>query len=192
MGELGAQGNWYLPGSETAVPSHGDGGQSGFYRNRDLGKVRLNRRSEATSLTGLFRCTIPDSSGQNLTFFIGAYSNGDGEILYYQKNFTYFAILHACLIGRPSVQSLEIDRDNITLTCISSGGPATNVIWTKQGTPVDENLFNRSQRVLDIANATYENVLSTNNRENVVGFFSCTVCNSRGCDSRLGFSHGNY
>ena len=95
------------------------------------------------------------------------------------------------MIGRPSVQSLEIDRDNITLTCISTGGPATNVIWMKQGTPVDENIFSRSQRVLDTANATYENVLSSDNRENLVGSFNCTVCNSRGCDSRLNFSQGN-
>ena len=95
------------------------------------------------------------------------------------------------IIGKPSVQSLEIDSDNITLTCISTGGPATNVIWTKQETPVDENLFNRSQRVLDTAASTYENLLSSNNRENIVGSFNCTVCNSRGCDSRLNFSHGS-
>ena len=78
--QLGPQGNWYYPGSDTAVLSYSNRGQSGFYRNRYLSKVRLHRISETTSPTGLFRCTIPDSSDQSLTIFIGVYSMENGEI----------------------------------------------------------------------------------------------------------------
>ena len=81
MGTLEVQGNWYYPGNETTVPSNGTRGQSGFYRNRDLSRIRLHRRDEIISPTGLFRCTIPDSSDQDQTIFIGIYSTGNGKIL---------------------------------------------------------------------------------------------------------------
>ena len=81
MGALVVQGNWYFPGNDSAVPSAGTDGQSGFYRDRDLSKVRLHRRDWITFPSGLFRCTIPDSSDQDQTIFIGIYSMGNGEIL---------------------------------------------------------------------------------------------------------------
>ena len=82
MGTLDVQGNWYFPGNDSAVPSAGTDGQSGFYRNRDLSKVRLHRREGITSPTGLFRCTIPNSSDEDQTILIGIYSTGNGKILF--------------------------------------------------------------------------------------------------------------
>ena len=87
------------------------------------------------------------------------------------------------LIGKPSIQLLTVDKDNITITCISTGGPATTVTWMKNGECVHDSLFHTSQRVLDTGNATYENLISSDNAENIVGSFTCQVCNARGCDS---------
>ena len=79
---VGAQGNWFFPGSNSAVPPADSRGQSGFYKNRGLSKVRLHRRDGITmsSPNGLFKCTIPDSNNQTLKIFIGVYTMGNGEI----------------------------------------------------------------------------------------------------------------
>ena len=45
-----------------------------YYRNRGIGFIRLNRRPNGT-ITGQFRCEIPDASGTlvNLTINIGMF-----------------------------------------------------------------------------------------------------------------------
>ena len=41
--------------------------------------VRLNRRNNATSPTGVYRCEIPDASGTNQTLYVGIYVESGGE-----------------------------------------------------------------------------------------------------------------
>ena len=55
----GGTGEWYFPNNER-VGTMGDGGS--FYRNRDIGVVRLNRRYDAMMPTGSFCCEIPDAN----------------------------------------------------------------------------------------------------------------------------------
>ena len=71
------------------------------------------------------------------------------------------------------------DRDNTTLTCTSTGGPPTSVTWRKNGVPVNNSLYQQSQRVVDTETATYENILF-NVISKFVGTFSCEVGNVRG------------
>jgi hypothetical protein len=59
-GRFGALGEWVYPnGSLVRVQGDGDD----VYRDRGLGIVRLNRRNNATSPTGLFCCVVPDAVG---------------------------------------------------------------------------------------------------------------------------------
>ena len=53
-------GEWYYP-NNTAVSTLGSGFD--FYRNRGPQAVRLNRRNNALSPTGRYRCMLPDASG---------------------------------------------------------------------------------------------------------------------------------
>ena len=63
----GGDGEWYFPNNERV----GTIGRNGsFYRNRDQGVVRLNRRYNAMMPTGLFCCEIPDTNGINRTICI--------------------------------------------------------------------------------------------------------------------------
>ena len=56
-GEGGALGEWLYPNrSLVRVKDSGDD----FYRTRDLGIVRLNRRNSAMFPTGQFCCMVPD------------------------------------------------------------------------------------------------------------------------------------
>ena len=56
-GTYGGVGEWYFPNNER-VGTTGEG--ESFYRNRDVGVVRLNRRHNAMMPTGSFCCEIPD------------------------------------------------------------------------------------------------------------------------------------
>ena len=63
-------GEFYYPdGSMVTVRASGDS----LYRNRGDGFIRLNRRNDALSPLGKYRCNIPDSNGvtQNIYVNIG-------------------------------------------------------------------------------------------------------------------------
>ena len=75
--------------------------------------------------------------------------------------------------GSPSIIYVLFDRNSTTLTCMSTGGPPTTVTWMKDGVPVNVSLYEQSQRVVDTENATYENVLFSDNVANFIGTFTC-------------------
>ena len=63
-------GEFYYPdGSMVNIRASGDS----LYRNRGNGFIRLNRRNNALSPLGRYRCAIPDSNGvmQNIYINIG-------------------------------------------------------------------------------------------------------------------------
>ena len=61
-------GEFYFPNGDQVPISNYDLSRT-YYRNRDSGFIRLNRRSNGT-LTGIFRCEIPDASGTLVNLFI--------------------------------------------------------------------------------------------------------------------------
>ena len=60
-------GEFYFP-NNTMVPILSAGGS--FYRNRGNKHIRLNRRNDATSPTGRYRCQLPDVNGEMQSIFI--------------------------------------------------------------------------------------------------------------------------
>ena len=61
-----------------------------------------------------------------------------------------------------------------TLTCISSGGPATNVVWTRNSEAVTDD----TRSVLnDSVNAIYTHTLTVTGR--LGGHYQCTVSNDK-------------
>ena len=74
-GEIRA-GDFHFPVSDATVPTMGLA-TDGYYRDRDSRLIRLHRQSTGT-LTGRFRCNIPQASGPpyaNLYINIGEESN---------------------------------------------------------------------------------------------------------------------
>ena len=68
--------------------------------------------------------------------------------------------------------TLRLSDPLFTLTCISIGGPATNVIWTKDSVIVTEG----TKSVLDDpVTARYTHTLTGNTR----GEYTCTVTNAK-------------
>ena len=62
--------------------------------------------------------------------------------------------------------------NEVTLTCISTGGPATTVSWTRNNFNITED---QTETVLnDPVTANYTHTLTVAGR----GFYTCTVANS--------------
>ena len=71
----------------------------------------------------------------------------------------------------------------LTLTCISSGGPATTVTWTRDSTPVIKG----NKTVLnDPVTAQYTHTLTVTER--LGGNYACTVANNKLSSSSLNFT----
>ena len=164
-----AIGEWFFPnGSSVNNEASGDD----IYRGRGPSFVRLQRRNNAQT-AGVFRCEVPDASGTNQQLYVGVYPVNSSS---------------------PSITGLLYDRFTLTLTCTSSGGPATTVTWRKNGAvvEVDGTSYHQSQRVVNTTTATYENTLSSTTNANFVGNFTCSVSNSRGGGDRSVFLAGTY
>ena len=71
------------------------------------------------------------------------------------------------------------DPPEFTLTCVSKGGPATLVVWRRDGKEITENsTYSTSQIIVDTSSITvYNNTLRVRGREG--GVYRCTVSNSQ-------------
>ena len=94
----------------------------------------------------------------------------------------YFCLcIHA---GFPTVTNLTFDDQFRTLTCISTGGPATTVTWRKDGVVITlDATYQQTKSLVDPVNGTYQTVLTIDpslDLGNVVGTYNCTVENAKG------------
>ena len=70
------------------------------------------------------------------------------------------------------------DPPVFTLTCTSTGGPATTVSWSRDGTTLsDDSNHDITSQVMDTVTATYTNTLTVTGR--LAGQYECSVSNSR-------------
>ena len=89
----------------------------------------------------------------------------------------------------PTISDLEFDASSRTLTCTSTGSPATNVTWTKDGVTltmdgdtltVDGLTYSMTQTVTVRGSSTYENVLTLPATGDISGMYGCLVRNALG------------
>ena len=75
---------------------------------------------------------------------------------------------------------LSGDNFQFTLTCISTGGPATTVTWTRDSVTVTEG----NETVLDNhTTSMYTHTLTVTGR--LAGDYRCTVTNNRPTNNRI-------
>ena len=80
--------------------------------------------------------------------------------------------------------ALTAETPMFTLTCASSGGPATTVTWERDGVQLmDDSEYSISQVVEDTVQAVYSNRLSVYGR--LTGVYRCIVDNIRGGTNRV-------
>ena len=134
------RGSWYFPDG-TILPFTGSSVPVGFGRTAQIAVIR--RTGGATGPTGIYRCRIAtiavhsdtdESVGE--TVYVGLYQ-ADGIKLCLSNTET---IALSPNTGGDITVSGEVtfDSDQMTLTCISTGGPATTVTWTRDSITVTE------------------------------------------------------
>ena len=91
------------------------------------------------------------------------------------------------LSGSPSIAGLRYDSQSRTITCTSTGGPATTVTWRKDGVVITLNAtYQQTKRVVDtVWRTNYQTVLTIDPSVDIVGTYNCTVENARGVSSGL-------
>ena len=74
---------------------------------------------------------------------------------------------------------LDATTSTFNLTCISTGGPATTVIWTRNSRVVtDDSAHDITSQVLtDAETATYNHTLMVTGK--LVGVYECNVSNNK-------------
>ena len=80
---------------------------------------------------------------------------------------------------------MQYDRASQTVTCATSGGPATDVTWFKDNKKItmtsNGGLYEHSQIITNTKTATYENRLRIVDKSSKVGgTYMCKVTNLRG------------
>ena len=70
------------------------------------------------------------------------------------------------------------------VTCVSTGSPATNVTWRRNGQPltIDGSRYQLTQTVTNRSLSTYENVLTISDIDRCS--YTCTVTNALGNNSQ--------
>ena len=92
--------------------------------------------------------------------------------------------LHA---GSPNITDVTYNDQSRTLTCTSTGGPATTVTWRRNGTVITLNATHQqTKRVIDTVAGTYQTLLTIDpslDQIDIVGTYNCTVENDMGYSS---------
>ena len=90
--------------------------------------------------------------------------------------------------GSPSITNLTYNDQSGTLTCTSTGGPATTVTWMRDGVVITLNAtYQQTKSLVDPVAGTYQTVLTIDpslDQRNITWTYSCTVENDRGNSSQ--------
>ena len=89
---------------------------------------------------------------------------------------------------------MQYDRASQTITCTTSGGPATDVTWFKDNEKITMTSSEVcSQVITNTSSATYENRLRIVDKSSkVAGTYTCKVTNPRGSTNESLYIQGNH
>ena len=163
------RGDWYFPNG-SMLQFSGD-----IFESREPQRVSL-RRDRNPVIVGVYRCDVStnrvhdstDSSVRDVVY-VGLYTPDQGKLTSplpsYNTNFIVLGTIS--LLG-----SMTLDLGLQTLTCISTGGPATTVTWTRDSVLLTEG----NETVLnDPVTAQYTHTLAVA----IAGVYTCTVANNK-------------
>ena len=175
------RGDWYPPGSDTRLPFNSD-----IYESRAAQRVDLRRRNNADMPSGIYRCDIQTNAVHNDSdirvreiLYVGLYASGGEKWNMLYNMYMYLLFLH---VGDIEIQDIAVQlgsdlngaNPQFTLTCTSTGGPATTVSWTRDSATVTVG----AMTVLDNATtAQYTHNLTVTGR--LGGLYQCTVTNAK-------------
>ena len=160
-------GDWWAPDGtrvfDTAVP--------GVSLSRAPMVVRLKRAS-GTPPEGIYRCSLKDNTSTVIPLHVGLYNSGQGCIECFEIWDIYY--ISTGTVAIPGGMTFDLDSDNqFTLSCVSTGGPATTVTWTRNSVNITEG----TETELDENRVTVQYTHTLTVTGTVEGFYTCTVAN---------------
>ena len=174
---------------ERERPFHeGVNGTSCLYVTTGDGVISLNRKLGCSDHTpGLWKCDIPDSSGEIQSLYI--YISDDkkyGIPLIVCTYFLTFIHSNTGQLNHSVDMFITIHTEfnarvpEFTISCRTHGGPATTVQWTVNRVSVQEDSDHEiSQIILDTSlNSVYDNRLRVRGKR--YGIYICSVSNNIG------------
>ena len=172
------KGDWYDRNGKIITDNREDR-WSNLYVTRGNRVVSLNRKTGGQP--GMWRCDIPDSNGALRSVYIYLGRNQKGtEIIKIAPICIITAVgkLTSAVIYFTLDSEANEDPPEFTLTCQSKGGPATEVVWMRNGVRIEEDSnHTTSQIIVDTSgNTVYNNTLRVRGRE--TGRFGCIVSNN--------------
>ena len=176
-----SEGDWVAPDGTIVGDTNGNSTVPGFMVNRDPMVVRLfrNTASETSPPEGIYHCLVQDAELIHRKLFVGLYNDEGGSYSSHHFNSVYNSPFK-CFIGDVTISGgmvFTLDSDvslQFTLTCISTGGPATTVIWTRDSITIAEG----TETVLDDpVTAQYTHTLTV--AGSLGGLYICTVTNDK-------------
>ena len=153
-------------------------------------RLRTNDNSPLTAAEqGIYTCTVPDSNGNQIVINVGLYPtgfSGERHRTVCVSNEVSFCLSPATDL--PTITNLTYQEEDRTVTCVSTGSPATTVSWMKDGQPLTTDGstdYTLTQTVTNRVSSTYSNVLTVSEGVSVAGIYNCTVTNDLGSDSSV-------
>ena len=171
-GSATSGGDWFAP--DGTIISSSDA--PGFARSRDPMVVRLKRTS-GTPPEGIYECTIQDATSTVQIVYVGLYNTGGSKTtIFWSSRYKIIISGHLTVSTLPPHYDRNGPNPQFTLTCISTGGPATTVTWGRDSITVTEG----TETVLNNATtAQYTHTLNVT----ATGDYRCTVANTASSDS---------
>ena len=174
------RGDWYFP---NGIRLEISGGGHDIFEVRTDRRVDIRRINNANEPTGIYRCDIPTFAVHHPTdnsvrdsVYVGLYTSTGGEAEESSDLvFNDVAMHFVNVSGDITIMGDEVtfDSDQLTLTCISTGGPATTVTWTRDSTTT---VTEGTETVLDDPEtAQYTHTLTVTTG----GEYTCTVENNK-------------
>ena len=91
------------------------------------------------------------------------------------------------LLAANPTSKVGVTTSQFTLTCISTGGPATTVTWTRDSDTISDNdTFSLTTELSDAVTAQYTHTLTVTGR--LGGLYTCTVANDKPSEAVMDLS----
>ena len=150
-------GGWYAPNRTRVI------------RNSGHKVVRLKRAIGITTPEGIYWCSIEDAAYTLQTVYVGLYNPGGGKSVFLNAG-TILFVYSGHLVLSGDITFILHNDNSFILTCISTGGPATTVTWTRDSTTVTQG----TQTVLNGGvTAQYTHTLT----DRTAGLYTCLITN---------------
>ena len=180
-------GRWYLPNGTMISDLMISNSSETFSISLGYQIVGLNFSNNnipTGQSSGIYHCEMMDDNDMINHLYVGIYLQNKGnQLTCYIKITNLNHAQNNNDVGNINITSLEYNGTSQTIVCRSSGGPATDVRWLKDGVIVssDGELYEYSQIAINTTTATYENRLTLIEKSSrAAGVYTCHVSNLRG------------